>query len=74
MNPAVISIKTRELSQSVRQDLALLRDHMLRCGRARGPLYRMRRVAESVDAFLAPRFVTTLGLTLLVLAGTSMVV
>ncbi len=74
MNTAILSTKTRELSQSVRQELALLHDHMLRCGTARGPLYRLQRVAESVDAFLAPRFVTTLGLTLLVLAGTSMVV
>jgi len=54
--------------------LALLHDHMVRCASSRGPLYRLQRVAESVDAFLAPRFVTTLGLTLLVLAGTSMVV
>ena len=73
MNTAILSTKTRELSQSVRQELALLNEHMVRCAIARGPLYRLQRAAESVDAFLAPRFVTTLGLTLLVLAGTSMV-
>lgn len=74
MNTAAISNKTREFALSGRHELALLHDHMVRCGSASGPLYRLKRMAESVDAFLAPRFVTTLGLTLLVLAGTSMVV
>ena len=73
MNTVSISTKTRELSLSARQDLTLLRDHLVRCASGRGPMYRLRRAAESVDAFLAPRFVTTLGLTLLVLAGASMV-
>ena len=62
-----------ELPQSALHELALLRDHMRRCATGRSPVVRLQRLAETVDAFLAPRFVTTLGLTLLVLAGTNLV-
>ena len=64
---------TLELPHLALHDLPLLRDHMQRCATERRPFYRLLRLAESVDAFLAPRFVTTLGLTLLVLAGTTLV-
>lgn len=66
-------MNTFELHLPVRHELALLRDHLRRCDTARRPVYRLQRLAESVHAFLAPRFVTTLGLSLLVLAGTSLV-
>ena len=66
-------MKNLELSFSALHELPLLRDHMRRCATANQPLCRVLRLAESVDAFLAPRFVTTLGLTLLVLAGTTLV-
>ena len=65
-------MNTLELPLSALHELALLRDHMRRCATGRSPLYRLLRLAESVDAFLAPRFVTTLGLTLLVLAGSTL--
>ena len=52
-------------------DMALLHDHLRRCANSLSPLHRLQCVVESVDAFLAPRFVTTLALTLVVLAGVS---
>ena len=39
-----------------------LRDHLLECIGARSPLHRLHCLAEALDAFLAPRFVTTLAL------------
>lgn len=66
-------MKKLELPLSALHELALLRDHMLRCATGRSPFGRLLRLAESVDAFMAPRFVTTLGVTLLVLAGTTLV-
>ena len=63
---------TLDLSLPAFHDLALLRDHMLRCAIARGPLHWLQCIAESVDAFLAPRFVTTLALTLVVLGAASL--
>jgi hypothetical protein len=53
-------------------DIALLHDHLRCCMQLRGPLHRLRAAAEAVDEFLAPRFVTTLVLTLLVLASASL--
>ncbi len=51
-----------------------LGDHLRQCAAfARGPLHRLRYVAEALDDFLAPRFVTTLTvLTVLVLLGSSL--
>lgn len=66
-------MNTLELPLSALHELASLRDHMRRCATGRSAFGRLLRVAETVDAFLAPRFVTTLGVTLLVLAGTTLV-
>jgi hypothetical protein len=60
---------TLNLPLAGRHEIALLHEHMLRCALARGPLHRLHCFAESVHAFLAPRFVTTLALTLIVIAG-----
>lgn len=54
-------------------DYALLRAHMQLCERVRSPMHRLQCVAESVDAFLAPRFVTTLAATLVLLVGAALI-
>jgi len=47
-----------------------LRKHMRQCTEARGRLHHLRCTVDTIDAFLAPRFGTTLGaMTALVLAG-----
>ena len=66
-------MKTLDMPLAALHELALLRDHMLSCARSRGPLHRLQCVTESIDAFLAPRFVTTLALTLAVLVGAALV-
>ena len=66
-------MKTRDLPLAALHELTLLRDHMLNCAAGRGPLYRLQCVAETVDGFLAPRFVTTLGVLMLMLAGALLV-
>lgn len=38
-----------------------LGQHLLHCVRARGRLHRLHCAVEAIDAFLAPRFVTTTG-------------
>jgi hypothetical protein len=38
--------------------------HLRQCAFARGPMHRLRCVAEALDAFLAPRFVTLLTATM----------
>ena len=43
-------------------DPTRLGDHFRQCAFARGPMHRLHCAAEAVDAFLAPRFVTTLAL------------
>ena len=37
-----------------------LREHLQRCGRLRGRLFAAKCWLESVDRFLAPRFMTTM--------------
>lgn len=55
-----------------RSVITLLGDHFRQCAFARGPLHSLRCAAEAADAFLAPRFVTTLVLmTAVVLLGAS---
>jgi hypothetical protein len=49
-----------------RLDPTRLSDHFRQCRFARGPLHRLRCMAEALDAFLAPRFVTTLALLTMV--------
>lgn len=47
-----------------------LRRHLQQCASARGHLHLLRCAVEALDAFVAPRLVTTLGvLTILMLAG-----
>ena len=51
-------------------DPANLGDHFRQCAFARSRLYRFQCVAEALNAFLAPRFVTTLGvMTVVMLVG-----
>ena len=51
-------------------DRSDLSQHLQQCARARGRLHRLRCTVETIDALLAPRFVTTLGaMTVLVLTG-----
>jgi hypothetical protein len=66
-------MKPLELPVAALHELSLLRDHMMYCAQTRSPLHRMRCVAEAVDDFMAPRFVTTLALSLLVLAVVTLV-
>jgi hypothetical protein len=67
-------MKTLDLPAAALHELALLKHHMLACAQARSPLHWLRCVGEVIDEFLAPRFVTTLALTIMVLAGTSLAV
>ena len=53
-------------------EYSLLQAHVQHCAMTRGRLHRLRCAVEAIDAFFAPRFVTTLALTLLVLAGTAL--
>ncbi len=51
-------------------DPTRLVEHLRQCAFARGPMHRLRCIAEALDAFLAPRFVTLLTVTMvLVLAS-----
>ncbi len=51
-------------------DRSDLGQHLRQCAHARGRLHRLHCAAQAFDAFLMPRFVTTLGvMTLLILAG-----
>jgi hypothetical protein len=61
-------------SRAVPHDLSLLRDHMQRCARDRSPLHRLHALTQAIDSFLAPRFVTTLAMTVVILAGVVLVV
>ena len=52
-------------------ELHELGDHLDRCKGSRGRLFTLRCVAETLNAFVAPRFVSTLlVVTLLIGAGT----
>lgn len=54
-------------------DPTRLDQHFRQCAFARGPMHRLRCVAEALDAFLAPRFVTLLTVTMvLVLVSLSL--
>jgi hypothetical protein len=50
-----------------RDDVAPLADHLASCIARLGPGFRLRCVAEAVHAFVAPRFVTTVCVSCLVL-------
>lgn len=53
-----------------RLDPTHLNNHFQRCAISLSPLHRLQCAAETLNAFLAPRFVTTLTvLTTIVLVG-----
>lgn len=65
-----MSFQTHDLN---RYDSAQLRAHFRQCVFALGPLHRLRCIAESLDAFLAPRFVSVLAvMTTVVVVGASL--
>ena len=43
--------------------------HMAHCARARGRLHTLRQLGEGLHALLVPRFVSTVAVLALVLAG-----
>ena len=49
-----------------RPDPTQLGDHFRQCAFALSPLHRLRCMAEALNAFLAPRFVTTLAVLMVV--------
>jgi hypothetical protein len=54
-------------------ELSALCDHLGRCQDSRGRLFTLRCVAETLDRFVAPRFVTTLVVAALVIGIASLV-
>lgn len=56
-------------SPSPRLDPTRLDDHFRQCATACGPWHRLHCIVESLDGLMAPRFVTTLVLTVLVIIG-----
>jgi hypothetical protein len=40
-------------------ELGALSEHLGRCKRSRGPLFALQCFAQTLDEFLAPRFITT---------------
>lgn len=65
-----MSVQTHDLN---RYDSAQLRAHFRQCVFALGPLHRLRCIAEGLDAFLAPRFVSVLTvMTTVVVVGVSL--
>lgn len=50
-------------------ELAALGEHLDRCNGQRGALYSLRRAGEAVNAFAAPRMMTTLALLALLLVA-----
>lgn len=65
--PAVSSSTLPHDIDLTRPDAALLRKHLMRCNSSSGHWFSLRCAAESVHAFLAPRFVTTLVLAVSVM-------
>ncbi len=53
-------LSTTVFNPTERNDLYL---HLQQCASARGRFHRLHCVVEAVDALVAPRFVTTLGAT-----------
>ena len=65
-----MSFQTYDLN---RYESAQLHAHFRQCVFALGPLHRLRCIAEALDAFLAPRFVSVLTvMTALVVVGASL--
>lgn len=53
-------------------EFSLLQEHVAHCAQTRGRLHQLHCLVEAIDAFFAPRFVTTLAITLAVLAGAAL--
>jgi len=64
--PAVLIAPFAAFDRPDRLDPTRLADHARQCVLARGRWHRLHCVAEATDAFMAPRFVTTLALLVLV--------
>ena len=71
---ALETMNILKMPSALPQELSLLGEHVQRCADATGAWHRLRCATEAIDSFLAPRFVTTLALTLVVLAGTFILV
>ena len=53
-------------------ELGSLREHLGRCKRPRGPLFALQGFAETLDEFLAPRFITTVTVATLLIAAAAL--
>ena len=55
-------------------DLSLgsLGEHLSRCKRSRGPLFALQGLAETLDEFLAARFITTVVVATLLIAAAAL--
>lgn len=60
------------LSHDMRQDMRALREHLQACRACHGRLFALRCAAESVDRFLASRFVTTVAFAAVLVGAGSM--
>ena len=58
----------RDGSDALALEVKALGAHILRCNGARGPWHAVRCLGDLAHSFLAPRFVTTLGLATIGLA------
>ena len=68
-------MKTRAIPFGTRVDLVSdesLATHLRMCAASLGAEFRIRYVAEAVHAFVAPRFVTTVSLSCVVLFSAAM--
>ena len=54
-------------------ELSALGEHLDLCKGSRGRLFTLRCIAETLNAFVAPRFVTTLVVAALLIGGASLV-
>lgn len=55
-------------------EITQLGDHFDRCQGARGRLFKLQCVAESMNGFMAPRFVTTLVVVSMLIGAASLVI
>ncbi len=55
-------------------ELSALGDHFARCQGARGRMFALRCAAEATHGFVASRFVTTLVITVALIAGVAFAV
>src|ERR1035438_3020646 len=53
-------------------EMVSLREHLGRCKRPRGPFFALQGFAETLDEFLAPRFITTVTVATLLIAAAAL--